>query len=353
MTKDAAPTCIFLQGANNAKTAEIVGLNPASGQALFTLTGNTDFMAHTDVPARNKKSLPILWFTDAQHKFAKPDIFINCIADADGMQKSLAKATSVAARVRSEWPDVAIFNPPSRVPLTRRDVMSEKSQGLPGLVVPKTIRCTPHTRDEVLEIARKNGFEFPYIVRPVGVHNGEGMALVSSAKDAAALDVLAFDGSEFFIIQFHDYKNADGLYVKMRLVMIGSKVYPRHVLMSRHWNVHASARDELLKKDPGLRALEQKTLENLASMLMPDTLKSMSKIYRGVGLDFLGFDCTLLPDGRLLCFEINAAMNAMGASDYKLYPYLKPYTDAIIKAYNERLLEKVREAKSAPAKAHA
>ncbi len=353
MAKDTAPTCIFLQGANNSKMAEIVGINPASGQPMFTLTGNTDFLSHTHVPAANKVAMPVLWFMDDKRKVARPDIFVNCIADADGMEKSLAKVIRMAGQIRKQWPHVPIFNPPSRVTLTRRDTISAKCQDLPGLLVPKTVRCKPKSRDDVFKIAKEKGFTFPYIVRPVGFHNGQGMALVKSAKDGEALDALSFDGSEFFIIQFHDYKNAEGIYVKMRLVMIGNKVYARHAVMSRHWNVHATSREEMLGKDPSLRALEKKTLEELPGRISDDTLKSMQKIYRGVGLDYLGFDCSLLPDGRLLCFEINAAMNAMGASDYKTYPYLKPYTDAIVAAYNARLREKVAAAAAARAKAHA
>ncbi len=49
----------------------------------------------------------------------------------------------------------------------------------------------------------------------------------------------AFDGeNEFYVTQFLDYQSTDGLYRKMRFLIIGDEVIPRHLILSPSWQIH-------------------------------------------------------------------------------------------------------------------
>jgi glutathione synthase/RimK-type ligase-like ATP-grasp enzyme len=336
----------FLMGVNDSKTAAVVGASP-TGKPIYGWEGNTNFHNYTAAPPQNKFSLPVIWFEQKDRKIAKPDIFINCIADADIMTKSLERAIALIDGAQKLWPDVPVFNDPRKIAGTRRDVIYQKFHTLPGIVVPKVLRFIPKSVADVMATAKKEGFAFPYIVRPCGTHQGRGVVLVRSAADAELLESLAFDGSYFYLTQFTDFKDADGLYIKTRFVIIGGQMYPRHAIISKQWKIHAATRDELLKDSPGFRAQEQKLLSSVVSRISPVARESIYKIYDTVGLDYLGFDCCIRPDGQVLFFEINPAQDAMAPSDYKVYPYLQPYGDVMIGGYNATLRQKTSLRKAA------
>jgi hypothetical protein len=336
----ANPVCVFLMGVNDEKTAAVRGLGK-DGQVFFALTGNTDFNIYTQTSAANKRIMTILWFEDKGYTVSKPDIFVNCISDADNMEKSLGKAIGYMDEVRNKWPDVSVFNDPRRIADTRRDAFYKKFNGLPGIEIPKALRFQPKNREDVLLTAQKEGFTFPYIVRPCGSHNARNMVLVESSDRADVLDCLAFDGSYFYITQFRDYKNDAGLYIKSRFVVMDGKIYPRHLITARSWKVNASSRVDLMQDSAELREQERQDLSAFEKKISPQALESVQKIYNETGLDYLGFDCSILPNGNLLFFEVNATMNAMGKADYDVYPYQKSVEDNMINAYNALLAGKI------------
>jgi len=335
----ANPVCVFLMGVNDKKTASVNGFGK-NGEVFFVLTGNTDFSNYTHAAPGNKRLMPILWFENKNYTVSKPDIFVNCISDADNMEKSLEKAVGYLDAVRNKWPGMPVFNDPRRIAGTRRDAIYQRFSRLPGIEIPKVVRFQPGNREDVLLTARKEGFTFPLIVRPCGSHNGQDMVLLEGPGHASALDCLAFDGSDFYMTQFRDYKNAAGLYSKSRFIVMEGKIYPRHFITARHWKINGGSRNDLMKDNAGMRELERESLSSLTQKISPAALDSVQKIYQDAGLDYLGFDCSVLPDGDLLLFEVNASMNAMGQSDYGTCPYLKVFGEGLINGYNALLAGK-------------
>jgi glutathione synthase/RimK-type ligase-like ATP-grasp enzyme len=303
--------------------------------------GNTEFSIHTRTSPKNRKVMPILWFQKETVKISTPDIFVNCISDADNMTKSLAKTIHYLDLASKKWPGIPVFNDPRKIPGTRRDMIYQRFHNLPGIEIPKIVRFQPKSRADVLATAEKEGFAYPFIVRPCGAHNSKDMVLLESPDRAADLDCLAFNGSYFYLTQFRDYKDAAGLYSKLRFFIMGGKIYPRHMITARNWKISAGSRNDLMKGSADMRALEQQVLSALEQKIAPAAFESVQKIYQDVGLDYLGFDCSLLPDGRLLIFEINASMNAMLNSDYTAYPYLKDSVENLINGYNALLARKI------------
>ncbi len=340
-----SPVYTFLLGVNDSRNATVVGLDQ-NGKMLYGWEGNTDFRNYTRAPAQSRLSVPILWFETKDRQVSKPAIFVNCITDADSMTKSLARVTALLDGVSKHWPDVPIFNEPRKIAETRRDTIYQKFHHLPGIEIPKTVRFQPKNPADVLAEVDEKGFSYPVIVRPCGTHQGRGVVLLKSPADAGLLDCLAFDGAYFYMTQFSEYKNADGLYIKTRFVMLGGKMYLRHSIAAAQWKVHAASRNDLMKDSQALRDLEQQMLATFTEKLSPAARDSIEKIYEAAGLDYLGFDCCLRPDGTLLFFEINAAQDAMAKSDYAIFPYLKGYVDAIINAYNALLAEKTGQRKA-------
>ncbi|MCE9508018.1 MAG: hypothetical protein K8R48_06875 [Alphaproteobacteria bacterium] len=342
---DTGPVCIFMLGVNDTRTATIKGFNSA-GKMDYDWYGNTEFSIHTHTPFRNRMIMPILWFQKETIKIPPPDIFVNCISDADGQTKSLAKAAHYLDSVSRQWPGIPVFNDPRKVAGTRRDMIYQRFHHLPGIDIPKVVRFQPKNRDDVLATAEKEGFSYPFIVRSCGSHNGRDMVLLEAPDRVDDLDCLAFDGSSFYLTQFRDYKNAAGHYTKARFVIMDGKIYPRQFITARHWKISAGSRKDLMQDNADLRVLEQQSLSTLEQKMAPETLSSVQKIYQEVGLDYLGFDCHLLPNGNLLFFEINASMNAMAPNDYAVYSYLKQINGDIITGYNAVLAGKIGERKA-------
>jgi glutathione synthase/RimK-type ligase-like ATP-grasp enzyme len=342
--QDNGPACIFMMGMNDSRTAIARRFN-AKGKVDYDWEGNTEFSTHTHTPPRNRVTIPVLWFQKEIMKISVPDIFVNCISDADNQTKSLARAAHYLDTVSRKCPGMPVFNDPRKVAGTRRDMIYQRFGSLPGIDIPRIIRFLPKNRDDVLAVAEKEGFTYPFIVRSCGAHNGKDMVLLESPGRVSDLDCLAFNGSYFYLTQFRDYKNADGLYSKTRFIVMDGKIYPRHSITSRHWLVNSHSRDNLMDGDAALRELERQVLSTLEKKIAPPALESVRKIYREVGLDYLGFDSHVLPNGNLLFFEINAAMNGMGRSDYKAYPYLKSFRDDMINGYNALLAAKITAGK--------
>ena len=337
---NTGPACIFLLGVNDSRTAIVKGFN-SSGKLDYDWEGNTEFGTYTNTPAKNKKIMPILWFQKETQKISAPDIFVNCISDADNMTKSLTKAIHYLDAAAQQRPGIPLFNDPRKIAGTRRDMIYQRFHGLPGIEIPKIFRFQPENRDAVLATAEKEGFTYPFIVRRCGAHNGKDMVLLEAPGRESALDCLALDGAYFYLTQFRDYKNAAGLYSKARFVIMDGKIYPRHFITARHWKISAGSRNDLMKDSANLRDLEQQSLASLSKIIAPEALDSAQKIYQDAGLDYLGFDCSVRPDGQLLIFEINASMNAMARSDYSLFHYIKDCVDNLIDGYNSLLAAKI------------
>jgi hypothetical protein len=350
MQNNLPPRVLFLLGACDNKNVGIHGYGPKN-QILYDWDGNTEFYNHLRTPAQFRQRLYILWFADTRHQINKPDVIVNCLSDADLMSKSLANIERMIAGARKQWPRVVVYNRPEGVQATRRENIYGRFKGMPGLILPKTVRFTPTGVEDVLKTAKRETVNYPFIIRPCGSHRGNSMLVMESPEQKAALERFAYDGSEYYLIEFHDFRDKSGFYGKGRLICMDGKLYPRHMLFSDHWNVHASAREGLVAKDETLRQREKDFLDNFESRIRPESLLSLKKIYKETGLDYLGFDYAVQPDGSLLVFEINAAQNAMAKSDFEKFPYLRKHHAAIVDAFNEQIFARAGKDMKAAANA--
>jgi len=152
---------------------------------------------------------------------------------------------------------------------------------------------------------------------------------------------MAAPGAVLYIIAFHDFRSADGYYRKLRFFCVAGRMFPQHLLMSDHWNVHVSARDAMMKDRPWMQDEERRFLDDHTGYVGKDVCGALDEIAARLGLDFFGVDGALLPDGRLLVFEANACMRV---------PAIRPRDDAyknestgrVIDAFERMILDKVQ-----------
>lgn len=286
--------------------------------SAYELHGSIDLF-HDLRDAGMKKSCVVLGGADAQlPQVPRPDVIFNCITDADSSAGSLR----LAMQVIRQHPGVRVINRPVHVLKSRRDDVATALADIPGLVVPATVRITPRSHREILD-AIVAGPGYPAIVRAVGGHGGAGMLLLTSAADAALLEQIACDGSEYYLIRFVDFQDEDGLYRKLRLVFVGNQVFARHLLASTHWNVHANVREGLMAERPELLTAEQDFLKAFATEHFPRLAERLGAISERMKLDYFSIDCSLRPNGDILIFEANASGNALRQASLEKFPYLR------------------------------
>ena len=146
----------------------------------------------------------------------------------------------------------------------------------------------------------------PFVIRPRGRHAGDGLALI---RDVAALgDYLARDAGPdaFFVAPFIDYRSQDGLYRKLRVVFVAGVPYPLHMAIHEDWAVwYYNAH---MEQQPWKGREEQRFLDDMASAVGDQAMAALHEIGRRVDLDYFGLDCAVMPDGRLLVFEVETGM---------------------------------------------
>ena len=143
------------------------------------------------------------------------------------------------------------------------------------------------------------------------------------------------------MIEFHDFQSDDRYYRKMRFVFVDGKPYPVHHLISKHWIIHATASREFMKNNAWMADEENSFLEDSAAYLGQQNCSALEEINRRIGLDYFGVDCALLPNGKLLLFEANAAMRLTMDAWYAEFPYKIRHTNKIKTAFEDMVLARI------------
>ena len=229
-------------------------------------------------------------------------LIFNAIGDADLCEPALEAAIQLIAR--STKP---VINDPCTVMKTGRIGNARRLAALPGVVTPKTISVARDILagpDGAAAIAG-HGFTFPLLLRSPGYHTGRNFILVErEAELSAAAGTLP--GSELLVIEYLDARGKDGSARKYRVMMIGGKIYPLHLAISRNWKVHYFTSD--MADQPDHRAEEAAFLSDMPAVLGDKAMVALNEIRDGLGLDYAGVDFGLSADGDLLLFEANATM---------------------------------------------
>lgn len=301
-------TILFVSGAPDDNTGEFRGID-AAGKISWNVSGCCDVEQY--VKLRQGASASILMFgpkiEQSEITFhRRPSLVFNQIADPDTHAGSLSRCATLCRQL-----SVPVINHPDRVMATTRDGVAEALQGIPGVQMPLTVRVNPSSPDEVFALASVAGIELPFIARLAGFHNGRNMVLLRSREDLDLLHVLPFDGRDFYLTQFVDFRNERGVYTKTRVAMIDGEPCFRSFLYDRSWMIHSGSR-QFMDEHPDIYSDEEMTEKQTS---VPDAAKpAFQQIKDRLGLDYFGVDCHINRDGRVLIFEANVTMNLLAKS---------------------------------------
>ena len=253
-------------------------------------------------------------------------LIFNAIGDADLCEPALEAATRLIGR--SSAP---VINHPGAVMKTGRISNAIRLSAVPGVVTPRTIAIA---RDilagpDGTEAIAEHAFTFPLLLRSPGYHTGRNFIIVENAGDLAAA-AASLPGDDLLVIEYLDARGHDGSARKFRVMMIGGKIYPLHLAISRDWKVHYFTSDMADKPDHRLE--EGKFLADMPAVLGEKATRALEGIRDALGLDYAGIDFGLNADGDLLLFEANATMVIAVPDNDERWAYRRTAISGIIDA---------------------
>ena len=283
---------------------------PASGHApirrsVLMLAVPGDFQANLPLDRLfdDSTALHTLWIADPAAVLDDPhahipaalpviDCVFIAIAEDARHRTALLAADALAACI-----DAPVINRGERIARLSRDGTPAVLAGLPDAVVPAHARVAHGAASPM---------DFPLIIRPLGSHAGQGLQRMASSAELARYYEQNPRAAHFTVAPFVDYRSADGAWRKYRVIFVAGRPHPLHLAIHDDWAVwyynaamHGSC-DRL--------AEERRFLDDLPAVLPEPAMRALHALAERVDLDYFGLDCSVLPDGRLLVFEIETGM---------------------------------------------
>ena len=270
----------------------------------------------------------------------KFDLFLNTIACPDLKRVSLI----AAARFVDRYPNIPVINDPRRILETTRERNAIRLNLISGVSFPKTerLRWDGVSLDAIANEIYGLGFVFPIIVRQVGSQTGSTVKLVKNKQEFCSYFQNSPGNREYYIIQFQDYRNKRNVFNKIRVFFIDGNFYPVANLFNDSWNVHSGDRYSIMDKNQWTQDEEQSFLNDPVSYIGTENFNKLHKIRNVVGLDFFGIDFTILQDGTLFIFELNAAMRH-NFDHAKNFPYTEPHLRRISNAFDAMVQSRLKK----------
>jgi hypothetical protein len=310
---------------------------------LLAIMAPGDLMTNTPLPFLVEKSdvaLSMLYLLPGEpipEDLPPHDVAFIAVSESDSTRGLLEQLADSVPAWRKQ-----VINWPAGIVHTSRELAYERLRGTPGICMPASARLPRAALQALAQGGTGIGEtlpdgEFPVIVRPVDSHAGHGLDKADAAADLVSyLERTA--GAEFFISRFVDYRNADGLFRKYRVVLIDGVPYAGHMGVSAHWMIHylnAGMVDSAHK-----RAEEEGFMRGFEAGFAQRHAHALQTIHERFGLDYLVIDCAETAQGELLVFELDpgAVIHAMDPVD--VFPYKQPQMRKLFAAFRRMLSDK-------------
>jgi hypothetical protein len=225
-------------------------------------------------------------------------------------------------RLIQTWP-CPVLNRPDRTLKLSREGTQGLLRGIPGLVVPATVRME-RAEFEKLGCRLTPGAlfpedtTFPLIARPIGSHAGRGLAKLDTSTAVDSYLAEQRD-AEFFLSPYVDYRSSDGLFRKYRIVWIDCQPYPCHMAVADYWGVWYY--NAGMAASPARRAEEALFMSTFDEGFARRHAAVLAAMAGRFGLEYVGIDCAELADGRLVVFEGDISMVVHDMDPPDLFPY--------------------------------
>jgi hypothetical protein len=237
-----------------------------------------------------------------------------------------------------------VCNRPGRIGRTARESAHILLASVPHIHIPVSARIGRRTLEQVgrkelgLAAVLEDG-SFPIIVRPVDSHAGHGLMKID-APEAMEEYLRTMPEGEFHISRFVDYRGADGLFRKYRVVLIGGRPFAGHMGISEDWMIHylnAGMTESAEKR--AQEELFRATFDEDFALRHADAFAAITE---RIGLDYLVIDCAETRDGKLLVFELDpgAVVHAMDPVD--LFPYKQAQMQKVFTAFRRMLADAIK-----------
>jgi glutathione synthase/RimK-type ligase-like ATP-grasp enzyme len=174
-----------------------------------------------------------------------------------------------------------------------------------------------------------DGFPAPHIVRPVGSHGGHGLERIDDDAQRAAY--LASSNAEWlYVAPFIDYSGADGYFRKYRIVFVGGEPFAFHLAISPRWMVHYY--NAPMAEHQWMRDEEHAFLARIEDVFTGELAAALRETAELLPLDYVGIDCAIDRDGKLLIFEADNALIIHLLDDPAVFGYKHVYVPRILTA---------------------
>lgn len=239
---------------------------------------------------------------------SRPDVVFNAVCNAESCTRALDLVEGLCNKAADDG--IPVFNHPEHIRKTSRRDSTKFFDGLDRILVPDPTCLESPTPDSIRSMFARGEIELPVIIRTATEHNGESMVRLVDAEQLDALNCLPFDGRDFYVIPYVDFKGEDGFYRKFRVVKVGDRVFPRHMLSSTDWNIHSTARNTGDSTSREHLEIEKRFLVDPEGFLGLELFGQLQAGLRATNLDYVAVDFSVLPDGQAVFFECNACFNA-------------------------------------------
>lgn len=228
-----------------------------------------------------------------------------------------------------------LVNTPAAVKQTTREANTQRFAEAKNFIFPRTIPIT-HKADAAATCGRiRAQMDFPIILRPLHTNSGHGVKLVR--EEAELSEILhGHPYADFYAIAYHDCQSEDGYFRRYRFASIGEKMTSCGLHVGSEWNVHGEGRTELDWFGLGFDKEEIAFYEDPSAVLGGAPKEFFREIIEAIDLEIYGFDFGFRRDGRVVIYEINAAMALSLAGTSIDDTYRKAYRAAVandIEAY--------------------
>jgi hypothetical protein len=112
--------------------------------------------------------------------------------------------------------------------------------------------------------------------------------------------------TDHYLIEYVDYRSADGHFRKYRFIFVDGQVLPYHLAIGNDWKVHHVSTD--MVNQAWMQAEEEAFLQDPSRVFNSGHYESLRAIQQRIGLEYFGIDCGLDRTGNLVVFEVNASM---------------------------------------------
>lgn len=290
-------------------------------------TGNVPF----DILLPQHSTQRIKWVmeyaSDDQIERLPPyDMVFNAIGDQDVTACSQDVVRSFLRRCARP-----LFNAPEAVARTARELIPDLLSDIEHVLAPRTVRLRRPGSGGLARALIGSGIRSPFLLRPTGSHGGDRLQLIAAPT---AVAVPAVD-QDYYASAYHEYCSEDGYYRKYRVIFVDRQPFPDHLAISPHWQVHYATADMLSHQ--WKRDEEQRFLQDPTAVLGEPAMQALRMIGQRLDLDFCGIDFSLLPDGRILAFDINASMPVQLEQSHAGLAFKKPHIQRILDAFDVML----------------